>query len=51
MDNFSKALAVAEEMKHDGVISEYVIGAAMALIFWSEPTPAFDLDVFVWPLG
>ena len=34
-------------MKRDGVIAEYAIGGAMALVFWTEPVPTFDLDVFV----
>ncbi len=47
MDNFAKAILAIRDMRHDGVISEYAIGGAMALIFWSEPTATFDLDVFV----
>jgi hypothetical protein len=34
-------------VKSDHVVEEYAIGAAMALVFWSEPIPTFDLDVFV----
>lgn len=47
MDNFGKAISAIRDMRHDGVISEYAIGGAMALIFWSEPTATYDLDVFV----
>ena len=47
MTNFAAALAAIERLKHDGIVSEYAIGGAMALIFWSEPIPTFDLDVFV----
>jgi hypothetical protein len=47
VDNFSKALAAVKDLRREGIISEYAIGGAMALIFWSEPTPTFDLDVFV----
>ena len=47
MDNFAEALAAMSDMKRDGVVSEYAVGRAMALIFWSEPTATFDLDVFV----
>jgi hypothetical protein len=46
MENFRAALAAIDEMKRDGVIAEYAIGGAMAMIFWSEPVPTFDVDVF-----
>ena len=46
MENFRAALAAIEEMKRDGVIAEYAIGGAMAMIFWAEPVATFDLDVF-----
>ena len=47
MDNFADALAAITDMKRDGIVADYAIGGAMALIFWSEPTATFDLDVFV----
>lgn len=47
MDNFAEALAAMNDMKREGVVSDYAIGGAMALIFWSEPVATFDLDVFV----
>ena len=47
MNNFAAALAAIERLKSEGVIEDYAIGGAMALIFWSEPIPTFDLDVFV----
>ena len=47
MDNVGRALAAMQQMKDDGVVSEYALGGAMALIFWSEPIATFDLDVFV----
>jgi len=47
MDNFAEAIAALNDMKTGGVVSDYAIGGAMALIFWSEPTATFDLDVFV----
>jgi len=34
-------------MKGEGIVAEYAVGGAMALVFWSEPVPTFDLDVFV----
>lgn len=47
MDSFADALSAIDDMKRDGVVSEYAVGGAMALIFWSEPAATFDLDVFV----
>jgi len=47
MNNFAAALAAIERLKSDGVVEEYAVGGAMALVFWSEPIPTFDLDVFV----
>lgn len=35
------------ELKNEGVVTDYAIGGAMALVFWAEPIPTFDLDVFV----
>ncbi len=34
-------------MKHDGVIAEYAVGGAMALVFWTEPVATYDVDIFV----
>jgi len=34
-------------MKAEGVIDEYAIAGAMAIVFWAEPVPTFDLDVLV----
>lgn len=35
-------------MKSEGVIEEYAIAGAMALVFWTEPVPTWDLDVLVF---
>lgn len=47
MNNFTRALAAIHRLKTEGVVADYAIGGAMALVFWSEPIPTFDLDVFV----
>lgn len=47
VDNFAKTLVAVKDLKSSGVILDYALGGAMALIFWSEPTTTFDLDVFV----
>jgi hypothetical protein len=47
LDSFSEALAAISDLKRDGIVADYAVGGAMAVIFWSEPTATFDLDVFV----
>ena len=51
MPSFSDALRVLNEMKESGVVEEYAVAGAMAMIFWSEPIPTFDLDVLVFLPG
>lgn len=34
-------------MKTDGVVVDYAIRGAMAIVFWTEPVLTYDLDVFV----
>lgn len=47
MNNFTEAIAAINRLKADGLVADYAIGGAMALVFWSEPIATFDLDVFV----
>jgi len=35
-------------MKDDGVIEDHAVAGAMAILFWTEPVPTFDLDVLVF---
>jgi hypothetical protein len=44
---FADTLRAVNSMKAEGVIEEYAIAGAMALVFWAEPVPTFDLDVLV----
>jgi len=48
MAEFTGALRVLNEMKAASVVEEYAIAGAMALAFWIEPVPTFDLDVLVF---
>jgi hypothetical protein len=34
-------------LKGTGIISDYAVAGAMAIVFWIEPVPTFDLDVLV----
>jgi hypothetical protein len=47
MESFEKALRAVNDLKATGIIDEFAIGGAMALIFWIEPIPTYDLDVLV----
>jgi len=38
---------VLNDMKSEGIVEEYAIGGAMAMLFYAEPTRTYDLDVFV----
>ena len=44
---FRDALDALNKMKAEGVVEEYAIAGAMAVVFWTEPVPTFDLDVLV----
>jgi hypothetical protein len=35
------------QLKADAVISDYAIGGATAMLFYTEPTRTYDVDVFV----
>jgi hypothetical protein len=45
---FADALRAVNAMKTEGVIEEYAIAGAMALVFWTEPVFTWDLDVLVF---
>ena len=47
MDSFAEALGAIRDLKGEGVVTDYAVGGAMALVFWSEPATTFDIDVFV----
>jgi hypothetical protein len=44
---FADALSAINSLKADQVIEEYAVAGAMAIVFWAEPVPTFDLDVLV----
>ena len=48
MPSFADALRALNSMKAGGVIEDYAITGAMALVFWTEPVPTYDLDVLVF---
>lgn len=48
MGSFREVLRTLNLMKDEGVFEDYAIAGAMALVFWSEPVPTYDLDVLVF---
>ena len=42
-----KTIQVLNDLKRDGVITEYAIGGAIAALFYAEPSFTQDLDIFV----
>lgn len=51
MPSFADAVRVLNDMKGSGVVEDYAVAGAMALVFWTEPIPTFDLDVLVFLPG
>ena len=45
--SFLAALRSLEELKRAAIIEDYAVAGAMALVFWAEPIPTYDLDVLV----
>jgi hypothetical protein len=37
MTGFATALAALNDMKTAGVVKDYAVSGAMALVFWTEP--------------
>lgn len=48
MTGFATAIAALNDMKTAGVVKDYAVSGAMALVFWTEPVATYDLDVLVW---
>jgi hypothetical protein len=47
MRSLADVFRVLGDMRAAGVIVEYAIGGATAVLFYAEPTRTYDLDVFV----
>jgi hypothetical protein len=48
VNTFASALRTLRDLKIEGVIEEYALAGAMALVFWTEPVATYDLDVLIW---
>jgi len=39
MNSFADALREVNTLKEEGLIREYAVAGAMAMVFWTEPVP------------
>jgi hypothetical protein len=46
--SFRHALRALGELKQAAIVEDYAVAGAMALVFWTEPVPTYDLDVLVF---
>jgi len=51
LSSFADALRALNSLKEEGVVEEYAVAGAMAILFWTEPVPTYDLDVIVFLPG
>ncbi|MFH0766075.1 MAG: hypothetical protein V2A61_06620 [Calditrichota bacterium] len=42
-----RTLQVLNNLKREGIISDYAIGGGVAALFYAQPTLTYDLDVFI----
>jgi hypothetical protein len=47
MGTLGDIFRILDEMRHEGVVDDYAVGGATAILFYAEPTRTYDLDVFV----
>ena len=47
MSSLTDVFRVLAQMRDSGVVGDYAIGGATAVLFYAEPTRTYDVDVFV----
>ena len=47
MADIAKTISVVNQMMTDGIIENYALGGATAVIFYTEPIATEDVDIFV----
>jgi len=45
--SLSDVFRIINDAQHQGVVADYAVGGAMAVLFYAEPARTYDLDVFV----
>lgn len=46
MASLADVFRVLTQMREEGVVTDYAIGGATAVLFYAEPTRTYDVDVF-----
>ncbi len=46
VSSLTDVFRVITRMRDDGIVLEYALGGATAVLFYAEPTRTYDLDVF-----
>ena len=47
MNSLADVFRVLNRMRDEGIVAQYAVGGATAVLFYAEPTRTYDLDVFV----
>ena len=47
MSSLADVFRVLNRMRDEGIVAQYAVGGATAVLFYAEPTRTYDLDVFV----
>ncbi len=47
MSSLTDVFRVLAQMRDSGVVGDYAVGGATAVLFYAEPTRTYDVDVFV----
>lgn len=47
MATLSDVFEELNALRNDGIVGDYALGGATAVLFYAEPTRTYDLDVFV----
>ena len=47
MSSLGDVFRILNRMQDEGLVTQYAVGGATAVLFYAEPTRTYDLDVFV----
>ena len=47
MSSLADVFRVLIQLRDEGVVTDYAVGGATAVLFYAEPTRTYDIDVFV----
>ena len=46
VSSLSDVFRVLTRLREEGIVTDYAVGGAMAVLFYAEPTRTYDVDVF-----